>query len=105
MLWTGRLMTIGLGSAGARLCWEVSLVQTFIGPMSFLATKVARVIALVTQLRTGWPFWKHWTREWASLQVKEEGGAMESLVCTAGGHLPTPLASRYQVPARSQISA
>ena len=49
-----------------------------------------------------WPFRKHRTREWASLQVKEEGSALVSLACVAGGHLPTPLASWCQVSVRSQ---
>ena len=46
-------MSVELGGVGVRLHCKASLVWTFVGPMSFLAAKVASVIALVTQLGSG----------------------------------------------------
>ena len=48
-----RRASIRLGGVRARLCCEACLVWTFVGPMSFLSTKVASVIALVVWLRGG----------------------------------------------------
>ena len=78
-------MSVGLGSVGVRLCCEVSLVQTFVGPMSFLTTKVASVVALVAQPRSGL----------ALLEALDKGV----------GFIAGVWASWYRVSARSQISA
>ena len=73
--------------------------------MSFLSMKITSVIVLVTQLGSGLTLLKALTRAWTAAWLKVEGSDVESLVCAAGGHLPTPLVSWYQVSVRSQMSA